>query len=87
MVADFSKMGLRGPKGAQQPTEEHAGRGYKCPNGALYSNVHDMAVFLDAITPVRPPGPPAERLYSCIGTSGFRVDVHGARVGRVRAVS
>jgi len=47
-------MGLRGPKGAQQPTEEHAGRGYKCPNGALYSTINDMAVFLDAITPVRP---------------------------------
>ena len=54
-------MGLRGPKGAQQPTEEHAGRGYKCPNGALYSTVHDMAVFLDAITPVRPPDPPCRK--------------------------
>ena len=51
-------MGLKGPKGAQQPTEEHAGRGYKCHNGALYSTVHDMAVFLDAIAPVRPPDPP-----------------------------
>lgn len=34
-----------------EPAVEHAGRGYKCPNGALYSCMSDMAVFMDAITP------------------------------------
>ena len=28
------------------PAREHAGRGYKVPNGALYSTVEDLAVFL-----------------------------------------
>ena len=31
---------------AEQPAREHAGRGYKVPNGALYSTVEDLGVFL-----------------------------------------
>ena len=31
---------------AETPAREHAGRGYKVPNGALYSTVGDLAVFL-----------------------------------------
>ncbi|MDE2660907.1 MAG: serine hydrolase [Acidobacteriota bacterium] len=31
---------------AETPAREHAGRGYKVPNGALYSTVGDLGVFL-----------------------------------------
>ncbi|MXW71961.1 MAG: beta-lactamase family protein [Acidobacteria bacterium] len=31
---------------AETPAREHAGRGYKVPNGALYSTVADLGVFL-----------------------------------------
>ena len=31
---------------AETPAREHAGRGYKVPNGALYATVADLAVFL-----------------------------------------
>ena len=31
---------------ADTPAREHAGRGYKVPNGALYSTVSDLGVFL-----------------------------------------
>ncbi len=31
---------------AETPAREHAGRGYKVPNGALYSTVEDLGVFL-----------------------------------------
>lgn len=31
---------------AETPAQEHAGRGYKVPNGALYSTVEDLGVFL-----------------------------------------
>ncbi len=49
---------------AGTPAREHAGRGYKVPNGALYSTVEDLGVFLrfligtegepfDAVIPAR----------------------------------
>ena len=35
---------------AETPAREHAGRGYKVPNGALYSTVEDLGVFLRFLT-------------------------------------
>ena len=35
---------------ADTPAREHAGRGYKVPNGALYSTVEDLGVFLQFLT-------------------------------------
>ena len=35
---------------AETPAREHAGRGYKVPNGALYSTVEDLGVFLQFLT-------------------------------------
>ena len=35
---------------AETPAREHAGRGYKVPNGALYSTVEDLGVFLGFLT-------------------------------------
>ncbi len=37
---------------AETPAREHAGRGYKVPNGALYSTVKDLGVFLRFLTGV-----------------------------------
>ena len=37
---------------AETPAREHAGRGYKVPNGALYSTVEDLGVFLRFLTGV-----------------------------------
>ena len=34
----------------ETPAREHQGRGYKVPNGALYSTVEDLAVFLRFLT-------------------------------------
>ena len=34
------------------PAKEHLGRGYKVPNGGIYSNVTDMANFLYALTDI-----------------------------------
>jgi len=31
---------------AETPAREHAGRGYKVPNGGIYSTVHDLARFM-----------------------------------------
>ena len=33
----------------EQPTREHAGRGYKVPNGGVYSTVGDLARFMGAL--------------------------------------
>lgn len=33
----------------EQPTREHAGRGYKVPNGGVYSTVGDLARFIGAL--------------------------------------
>ena len=35
---------------AEQPAREHAGRGYKVPNGGVYSTVQDLARFAAAIS-------------------------------------
>ena len=35
---------------AETPAREHAGRGYKVPNGALYSTVEDLGMFLRFLT-------------------------------------
>lgn len=35
---------------AETPAREHAGRGYKVPNGAMYSTVEDLGVFLRFLT-------------------------------------
>lgn len=34
----------------ETPAREHAGRGYKVPNGAMYSTVEDLGVFLRFLT-------------------------------------
>lgn len=36
----------------EQPAREHAGRGYKVPNGGVYSTVADLARFLGAVSGV-----------------------------------
>ncbi|MDE0474090.1 MAG: serine hydrolase, partial [Gammaproteobacteria bacterium] len=33
----------------EQPTREHTGRGYKVPNGGVYSTVGDLARFMGAL--------------------------------------
>ena len=33
---------------AEKPAREHAGRGYKVPNGGIYSNIDDLALFMQA---------------------------------------
>ena len=34
---------------AEQATREHSGRGYKVPNGGVYSTVHDLAALAAAL--------------------------------------
>jgi len=34
----------------ESPAREHAGRGYKVPNGGIYSTVHDLARFIALMT-------------------------------------
>lgn len=38
--------------GAERPFREHAGRGYKVPNGGVYSTVADLGRFLGAVSGV-----------------------------------
>ncbi len=42
--------GRDGAVDTQQPAREHAGRGYKVPNGGVYSTVEDLARFAAAIS-------------------------------------
>lgn len=53
-LADRIAAGLTveddGSLDSETPAREHAGRGYKVPNGALYSTVGDLAVFLRFLT-------------------------------------
>jgi len=35
---------------AATPAREHLGRGYKVPNGGIYSNVGDLALFIAGMT-------------------------------------
>ena len=39
-----------GSVNADNPAREHAGRGYKVPNGGIYSTVGDLAKFIAALT-------------------------------------
>jgi len=39
----------RGEVNTEQPAREHAGRGYKVPNGGIYSTVSDLARFAAAL--------------------------------------
>ncbi len=41
------------------PAKEHAGRGYKVPNGGIYSTVGDLAKFVSAMT-----GASSEKIFS-----------------------
>jgi CubicO group peptidase (beta-lactamase class C family) len=47
MLAHLAKGYQSGPKGvdSETPQREHAGRGYKMPNGAIYTTVGDLARF------------------------------------------
>ncbi len=49
LAAGYANGGDRGVD-AEQPAREHAGRGYKVPNGGVYSTVQDLARFAAAIT-------------------------------------
>jgi len=39
-------VGRDGKIDAETPAREHAGRGYKVPNGAIYTNIDDLARFI-----------------------------------------
>ena len=45
-IAEGATVNDDGSLDAETPAREHAGRGYKVPNGALYSTVEDLGVFL-----------------------------------------
>lgn len=45
-IAEGATVTDDGGLDADTPAREHAGRGYKVPNGALYSTVEDLGVFL-----------------------------------------
>ena len=45
----YSRNRATGAISAEQATREHFGRGYKVPNGGIYSTVIDMAKFAAAI--------------------------------------
>ncbi len=56
MSVGYSRDRRTGEISAEQATREHFGRGYKVPNGGVYSTVGDLAVFAAAImgeTPVQ----------------------------------
>ncbi len=50
----YSRDRETGELSAEQATREHFGRGYKVPNGGIYSTVLDMARFAAAIMGVSP---------------------------------
>jgi CubicO group peptidase (beta-lactamase class C family) len=45
----YSRNRTTGEVGAEQATREHFGRGYKVPNGGIYSTVGDLASFAAAM--------------------------------------
>ena len=49
-VATGYANGARGSIDAELPAREHAGRGYKVPNGGIYSTVDDLARFIALMT-------------------------------------
>jgi CubicO group peptidase (beta-lactamase class C family) len=44
----------QGQLSSDAPTREHLGRGFKVPNGGVYSTVTDLARFLGALSGARP---------------------------------
>ncbi len=50
----YSRNRRTGAVSAEQATREHAGRGYKVPNGGIYSTVLDMAKFAAALMGTSP---------------------------------
>ncbi len=49
MSVGYSRNPRTGEISAEQATREHFGRGYKVPNGGVYSTVHDLAAFAAAL--------------------------------------
>jgi CubicO group peptidase (beta-lactamase class C family) len=49
MSVGYSRNSRTGEVSAEQATREHFGRGYKVPNGGVYSTVGDMAAFAAAL--------------------------------------
>lgn len=52
-VASGYKIKEDGSIDAKQPFIEHSGRGYKMPNGAMYSTVKDLAAYISFISGAR----------------------------------
>lgn len=50
MSVGYSRNRQTGQISPDRATREHFGRGYKVPNGGVYSTVRDLAVFAGAIT-------------------------------------
>ncbi len=49
MSVGYSRSRSTGEITAEQATREHFGRGYKVPNGGVYSTVHDLAALAAAL--------------------------------------
>ncbi len=49
MSGGYSRNRSTGEISAEQATREHFGRGYKVPNGGVYSTVHDLAALAAAL--------------------------------------
>ncbi len=49
MSVGYARDRRTGEISSEQATREHFGRGYKVPNGGVYSTVHDMAAFAAAL--------------------------------------
>ncbi len=49
MSVGYSRNQRTGEISAEQATREHFGRGYKVPNGGVYSTVHDLAALAAAL--------------------------------------
>ena len=49
MSVGYSRNRSTGEISAEQATREHFGRGYKVPNGGVYSTVHDLAALAAAL--------------------------------------
>ena len=54
MSVGYVRNRTTGQVSAEAPTREHFGRGYKVPNGGIYSTVGDMAKFAAALMGVSP---------------------------------
>jgi len=76
-----------GTVNAEFPAKEHAGRGYKVPNGGIYSTVGDLAKFVAAMTGSTPEGGGGYGLGFSIRTDedGFTSVGHGGSVAGYNA--